>query len=84
MVLVEIFSREDCHLCDVARASLAKVQRRHPFELRETKIREGDALFDEMKDRVPVIHIGGSYAFHFKVPEKLFIARLRSAEAEHS
>ncbi len=82
MVLVEMFSKDDCHLCEVARVSLAKLQRRHPFELRETKIREGDPLFEQMKDRVPVIHIGGSYAFHFKVPEEQFLARLNSAEAE--
>ncbi len=84
MVLVEIFSKDDCHLCEVARASLEQLQRRHPFELRETKIREGDPLFDQMKGRVPVIHIGGSYAFHFKVPEEEFMARVKSAETEHS
>ncbi|HEY6191049.1 MAG TPA: glutaredoxin family protein [Bacteroidota bacterium] len=83
MVLVEIFSKEDCHLCDIARASLAKLRRRHPFELRETKIREGEGLFEQMKDRVPVIHIDGREAFHFKVPEEEFMARLLSAEAGH-
>jgi hypothetical protein len=84
MVLVEIFSKEECHLCEIARAALLKLQGRHPFELRETKIHEGDPLFDQMKDRVPVIHIGGRYAFHYRVAEEEFLARLTSAEAELS
>jgi glutaredoxin len=82
MILVEVFSKDDCHLCEAAKAELTRIRERHPFELRVTEIREGDPLFEEMKDRVPVIHIGGTYAFHFRVPEKQFIARLKSAEAK--
>lgn len=82
-VLVEIFSRDDCHLCEAALAKLLTIQRRHPFELRETKVREGDAVYDQMKDRVPVIHINGRYAFHYRVREEEFIARLKTAGTEH-
>jgi glutaredoxin len=79
MIIVEIFSGHGCHLCERAKEVLVHIQRRHPFELRETVVREGDALFDQMKDRIPVIHINGRYAFHYRVREEELIRRLDEA-----
>ena len=76
MILVEIFSKHDCHLCDVAKDSLAKIQKEYPFELRETTIVEGGNYYDEFKDRIPVVYINGEFAFQYRVPEKMFIQRL--------
>ena len=82
MVLVEVFSGEGCHLCESAVTTLVRLQKLHPFELRETIIEEGDPLFEGMKDRIPVIHIGGRYAFHYRVREAEFISKLNAAAAE--
>ena len=84
MIVVELFSKDDCHLCEVAKETLLRVRNRHPFELRETRIREGDRLFEQMKDRIPVIHIDGEFGFQYRIKEEDFIRRLMSASGKRS
>ena len=78
MILVELYSRDDCHLCEIAKEVLIGVQRRHPFELNELKIREGDEYFEEMKERIPVVYINKEFAFQGHVPERELIAKLKT------
>ncbi|TAK52356.1 MAG: glutaredoxin family protein [Bacteroidetes bacterium] len=78
MIIVEIFSKEECHLCGVAKEAIKKVQQSHPFELREILIREGDAYYEQYKERIPVIHINNKFAFQYRVNEKDFLLRLQS------
>lgn len=80
MIVVEIISKEGCHLCDIARDTVVQVRRTHPFELRETKIFEGHPLHDQFDLRVPVIVINGAYAFQYKVSESELVSRLRGLE----
>jgi glutaredoxin len=77
MTLVEIYSKEDCHLCDVAKEVLKKVQQQHPFTLQEIYIREGDEHFENFKERIPVIFINKQFAYQYRVHEKDFIAKLQ-------
>ena len=77
MTLVELYSKDDCHLCDVVKELLVKMQQSHTFELREIKIQEGDDLFDELKERIPVVYINNNFAFQYRISEKDFINRLR-------
>ncbi len=80
MTVVEIFSKEECHLCERAKAKLREISIRHPFELREILLREGDSKFDEFNEKVPVIVVNNEVAFHYRVPEKEFIALLKRTE----
>ncbi|MBI1804585.1 MAG: glutaredoxin family protein [Ignavibacteriae bacterium] len=79
MILVELYSKHDCHLCDIAKDTLIKIQLREQFELREIKIREGDAFYNEFKERIPVVYINGEWAFQYHVPEEMFIRKLKAA-----
>lgn len=79
MILVEIFSKEGCHLCDTAKSVLQNIRKRHPFELKEVSIREGDEYYERYKERIPVVHINKKFAFQHRVPEREFIAKLKSA-----
>ncbi len=76
MILVELYSKEGCHLCDAALESLERIRQRHPFELRTIKITEGDEYFERFKERIPVIFVNGEFAYQYKLPERSFIARL--------
>jgi hypothetical protein len=78
MTVVEIISKEECHLCDVAREVVLKVRKTAPFELRQTKIREGESLYETYGQRVPVILVDGEFAFQFKVSESQLLTKLRS------
>ena len=76
MTLVTIYTREGCHLCERMTARVKELQRRYPFDLRETEIREGDEHFDLYKDRIPVLMINGEFAFEYVLPEDEFLRKL--------
>jgi hypothetical protein len=79
MTRITLYSKEDCHLCDVAHATLSKVQQSYPFDLTIIKIREGKEPFEEFKNRIPVILINGVFAFQHRVPEDELIVKLSLA-----
>ncbi|MBI1806169.1 MAG: glutaredoxin family protein [Ignavibacteria bacterium] len=79
MILVELFSKEDCHLCDIAMNVLTDIQRVYPFELRIIKIQEGDENYEEFKERIPVVYFNKEFAFQYRVPEQELIKKLRIA-----
>ena len=76
MTLVEVYSKRDCRLCDVAKETLTRIQPRYPFELKLMMIEEGDAKYEEFKERVPVIFINKVFAFQYRVPEDAFVTKL--------
>ncbi len=47
MILVELYSKDDCCLCDEAKAILLKVREEIPFELREVKLNDDENLINE-------------------------------------
>lgn len=75
-IRVEIFSKRDCHLCDIAKATLVKVQEEIPFELQTIDITGDRELFSEYKEQIPVIFINGSKAFKYRVDENELRKRL--------
>jgi glutaredoxin len=82
MMLVEILSKPDCHLCDVVKEVVNKVRTKHPFELREISINEGDEYFETYKERIPVIFINKEFTFQYKVSEQQLLTKL--LEKEHA
>ena len=77
MKTVTLFSKADCHLCDVAKGVLLNAQKKVPFELHEKKISEGDSDYDTYEARVPVILIDGEFGFQYRVSEQRLLARLK-------
>lgn len=77
MVLVELYSKDDCCLCDEAKAVLLKVKKEMPFELREIKIQEDDYLLKEYGTKIPVVFINGQLAFKYHVYELELKEKLR-------
>ena len=76
MILVELFSRQDCHLCEGAAAILRKVQREIPFALEERRLVPGDPFYESFNEKVPVVFINHEEAFHFRVEERALRRRL--------
>lgn len=77
MILVELYTNDDCHLCESAKQVLRNVQVRYPFELKEMTIHEGDEYFETMKERIPVVYINKEFAFQYRVPEKELVEKLK-------
>ncbi len=79
MVTVEIYSKADCHLCEVAKEVIKNIQQRHTFELKEIFIHEGDEHYNRFKERIPVVYINNKYAFQYNIPEQEFISLITKA-----
>jgi glutaredoxin len=77
--LVEIYSKADCHLCDRAIETARALQRDHGFDLRVVKLLEGDAQFEEYKERFPVIIVNGTFTANFRVREDELAAALATS-----
>ncbi len=80
MMIVTIYSKKDCHLCDIAKETLLKVQQELPFSLNEIDIEKDKTAFEKYKYLIPVIEIDGEKAFNYKVNENEFkkILKLKS------
>lgn len=78
-VVVEIYSKPDCHLCEEAKAALVKMQRRYGFQLREVNIADDPALLAEYGTRIPLIWVDGHLVCKYFVDEAAIIKRLKLA-----
>ncbi len=76
-MLVEIYSKPDCHLCEEAKATLVKLQRRHGFQLREVNIAHDPALLAEYGARIPLIYVDGHLVCKYFVDEAAVVKKLR-------
>jgi glutaredoxin len=73
---VVLYGKEDCHLCDEARAVLERVRADVPFDLVERDIEHDDALHRRYLERIPVVEVAGEEAFEFFVDEAELRRRL--------
>jgi thiol-disulfide isomerase/thioredoxin len=69
MVNIMIYSKKDCHLCDIAMETLLKIRKEFPFSLTEIDIEKDKKIFEKYKYLIPVIEIDGEKTFTYKVNE---------------
>jgi glutaredoxin len=69
-VIITLYSRPGCHLCDEARETLRRVQTRAPFTLDEVDITTDDALHARYLERIPVVAHNGQDWFEYEVDEE--------------
>jgi len=69
MVNVTVYSKKDCHLCDIARETLLKIRKEFPFSLTEIDIEKDRTAFEKYKYLIPVIEIDGEMVFNYMVNE---------------
>ena len=79
MSVVTVYSRKNCHLCDVAFESLESVKAELDFEIEKIYIDGDDELTKKYGEEVPVIHIDGLHHDMFRVD----LERFRSSLEKH-
>ncbi len=79
MTVVTIYSRKNCHLCDVAVESLESVKSELDFEIEKVYIDGNSDLVNKYGEEVPVIHIDGKHHDMFRVD----LERFRSSLEKH-
>jgi glutaredoxin len=67
MTRLTLYGKPGCHLCDEARAVVADVRGRHPFELEEVDITRDPALEALYRERIPVVAIDGQEALELVI-----------------
>lgn len=78
-MLVVLYSRPGCHLCDLAREALEAERQLAGFDLREISI-EGDPELERAYGvRIPVVEVDGDEAFEFEVDPRELARLVRGA-----
>ena len=79
MTVVTVYSRKNCHLCDVALETLESVEAELDFEIEKIFIEGNEELTNKYGEEVPVIHIDGVHHDMFRVD----LVRFRSSLEKH-
>jgi glutaredoxin len=80
IMVITLYSKAGCHLCDEARTLLENVAADADFELDEIDIRRDAALFDRYRYRIPVIAINGAEALEGRFDEIDLLAAINRGE----
>lgn len=75
---VLLYTRKGCHLCEIVKESLVKLERRGLFHWREVDVDADEKLRRQFTDEVPVVFIDGRKAFKYRMDEREFLRRLAS------
>ena len=76
--LVTMYSRRNCHLCEVAKEVVESARNEAEFEF-EVVFIDGDAALErEYGEEVPVTLINGKRHDYFRIDKSRFIAELKS------
>lgn len=75
---VLVYTRKGCHLCEIVKESLVKLERRGLFHWREVDVDADEKLRRQFTDEVPVVFIDGRKAFKYRMDEREFLRKLAS------
>jgi glutaredoxin len=78
-MIVRLYSKPNCCLCDQAKEVLERVRERIPFDLVEEDIRADPTLFATYRYEIPVVIIDGRDTFKLRLEEAEVEACLRRA-----
>ena len=73
---VVVYSRKGCHLCDIVKEGLVKLERCGGFTWREIDVDSDEDLRRQFTDEVPVVFINGRKAFKYRMNEQDFLRKL--------
>jgi glutaredoxin len=82
--VITLYSKADCHLCDIAKERIANVRRSESFELKTVDITEDPELFERYKERIPVVMLNGEEIFGYRVSEKQLRKKIRALFPKNS
>jgi hypothetical protein len=58
MLTLTLYTKENCHLCDVVKADLASLSASYPHNLTEVDITQDAELYARYRYIIPVVQIG--------------------------
>jgi glutaredoxin len=73
---VVVYSRKECHLCEVVKETLAQVQGDAEFQWRDLDIDADPQSLQKFNDEVPVVFIDGRKAFKYRMDRRQLLRKL--------
>ncbi len=73
---VVVYSRKGCHLCEIVKETLTKLERRGGFHWHEVDVDADEKLRRQFTDEVPVVFINGRKAFKYRMDEREFLKKI--------
>ena len=67
MVTITIYSKKECHLCDIAKEELEALQCEFDFSINEVDIEKDKLAFEKYKYLIPVIEVDGEIISTYRV-----------------
>ena len=80
-LVVTLYTRVDCHLCEIVKGVLEQVRSERPFDLVTLDIDADPALLALYDTEVPVVTLNGRKAFKYRVDPAALRDRLDRAAA---
>jgi glutaredoxin len=77
---VVVYSRKGCHLCEVVKETITKIQSEADFRWREVDIDARPELQQQYANEVPVVFIDGRKAFKYCMDGNDFLRALAARE----
>ena len=68
-IVIEILTKQNCTLCDETKKVVTRVLPDYPARLVMTDIGSDPILYEEFKERIPVVRINGEESFVYKAHE---------------
>ena len=81
--LLRFYTKENCHLCDVALEIVKRAAKKLRFTLETVDITQSDDLMMKYGIEIPVIEIDGNLEFKNEVNEKDLLRSIRKYSAEY-
>jgi glutaredoxin len=70
MTRVTLYSKPECHVCDLVKEVIARVQKHREFELEIRNILDDPADFEKFKSEIPVVCVNGNEIARFRLSEE--------------
>ena len=75
-ILIEIYSKPGCHLCEEAKEVITKAKEQFDLEIKEINIEEDDELLKKYGVEIPVIWINSRKAYKYRIDSEELHRRL--------
>ena len=77
MLNVTVYSKKECHLCEIAKEELKAIRREFDFTIKEVDIEKDSLSYEKFKHRIPVVEVDGKIISSGRVNRKKLIDLLK-------
>jgi len=77
MLNVTIYSKKECHLCEIAKEELKAIRREFDFTIQEVDIEKDSLSYEKFKHRIPVVEVDGKIISSGRMNRKKLIDLLK-------